>query len=652
MRDPQDDVDAEALIDELVARVEQRWHDRGERSENGWAVHALLHHKWAYLGGRLTTWTTRDLAELLTEVFPRKVVTDPGDADAIIAGSHELLHVLEDEELLTVGSDRPEALHRALEELAPSLDTNLADRRRFGPGKAMFTAMRDEGVNIEDMDAVAAWQQEFNRRPFAERDRILGTGAPDTTVHLGADRGPAAVGGTLGTVRGRGLDPTSVPPLELAPREQLASEVLAAPMVRQLQGLVTYVGQRLQLTDRGNLRLADGRRLVTELATGDRVDEWIGQRQFKTSSTTELPRLDFLFRVAVEAGLLDHHGRRLTRGEVAPLLWEEPLEAFEHVMAAVIEVGPATHRVGEDRYGFGWYAEDLDAAVPNWLVGLHVTGDRLPIDLLVDTAWNELLSVFELPDLEPWRLNLERRSVARSVRGILSVLERLGVVATAGVTHIADPDGLGLDQEVSGDAELTDLGRHLLHRLVAPFGEIPAVGALQDLPAKDLLEELADASPATLDAELEVWWRRHPDDGVAAVVDALPTVGPAALAVGWRLLWQMGDDAAAQAMSVDEPRSAAHRRAYQLLRDDVGAVTTPAETLAVLGAALDLVDEVTGCELLDRLAPVDPAAHLDAMWRVDDDRVEQVLETLARSHPRKPVTKAARKSLFKLRSAR
>jgi hypothetical protein len=45
------------------------------------------------------------------------------------------------------------------------------------------------------------------------------------------------------------------------------------------------------------------------------------------------------------------------------------------------------------------------------------------------------------------------------------------------------------------------------------------------------------------------------------------------------------------------------------------------------------------------------AAAVEQLWRARSEAAGEVLDTIAAVHPDKPVTKAARKALFKLRSA-
>jgi hypothetical protein len=49
----------------------------------------------------------------------------------------------------------------------------MRDPGRFGPAKAIITAVLAGGVDVRDPAAVQRWVAEFNARPFEERARLL-----------------------------------------------------------------------------------------------------------------------------------------------------------------------------------------------------------------------------------------------------------------------------------------------------------------------------------------------------------------------------------------------------------------------------------------------------------------------------------------------
>ena len=49
----------------------------------------------------------------------------------------------------------------------------MKDSTRFGPSKAIFGAMLDEGIEVSDKAVVNAWINDFNARPEEERNKVL-----------------------------------------------------------------------------------------------------------------------------------------------------------------------------------------------------------------------------------------------------------------------------------------------------------------------------------------------------------------------------------------------------------------------------------------------------------------------------------------------
>ena len=62
----------------------------------------------------------------------------------------------------------------AVDEFATAFRAAMTDASRFGPAKALANAMLADGTDVLDAGAVSRWIEDFNRRPFAERDALLG----------------------------------------------------------------------------------------------------------------------------------------------------------------------------------------------------------------------------------------------------------------------------------------------------------------------------------------------------------------------------------------------------------------------------------------------------------------------------------------------
>jgi hypothetical protein len=118
-----------------------------------------------------------------------------------------------------------------------------------------------------------------------------------------------------------------------------AADAAAAPLLAKLDALRDYLGSSgKQLTDKGNLKLADGRALVELLDTGDEMDPRIGDKTFRTGSTANLLRLNFILGIAKHAGAIRVHQRRFIPVKAwgtRPIVWRA-----EALFAAIIQLGP------------------------------------------------------------------------------------------------------------------------------------------------------------------------------------------------------------------------------------------------------------------------------------------------------------------------
>ena len=328
--DPEDD-DAFATISaELVARFERT----AGGKERGWVADQLLQFKHGYLDGDLGRWTAADLSEVLFQLYPRKVVLEPGDDAEVLGGTAAFLRFLDAEGLLT-GEDGDE-LAEMVEQAGEKFAAAMRDERKWGPDKRLFGGAAAAGVDLTDQKRLDAYVRGVNALPHAAREALLGPSP--------------------------GMPRRALPPVVLAPHLELWAAAESAPLLRWVRGLVDHVGEGLALTDKGNLQVADGKALVRALGTDDPVDEVIGGQTFTTRSAEELPDVDLTFRLALAAGFLAVEGRRLMPTDAALMPTEDSLDAvFELWHALVEDVGPMQHRWAKDSYGFGWYAEFVDA---------------------------------------------------------------------------------------------------------------------------------------------------------------------------------------------------------------------------------------------------------------------------------------------------
>lgn len=605
----------------------RRWlSDRGI-ADDDWVAHQLLHFKWGYLGGHLGRWAVGDLREILLELFPRKVIVDEEDLDGVVPEVGRFLTFLDDSDLLADDGDALPRLHEGLDRLAPSFAERMRDTASFGLAKSLFGGMIGHGIDPDDPGAVEAWMEHFNALPDAERARLL-PGPPDRgAVHL-----------------------------EVPDDATLASAALETPVMRQMAAFLDWVGDDgHQLTQKGNLKLADGKALIQLLDADDQFDPSIGDQTFRTTSTTELPGVDLAFRLALGARLARRYKGRVVRTKRGAGLTDEPLATWRGLVDAMFDIGliEAGH---DDRWGLRWWAAFLEEGAGELLGVAAQAGVPLPVQTLSDAAYEELGAAYDLDSLPDIARTSLPEAVAGGVGRLVDRLVWLGVATREGV--VVARDQWGYERRAGGELALTDLGRWFVRPMLTANGyEVVVAGELADASADELLNAVTDRSTDAVHAEVRAWAadRDTAADELAAAARQAAT--PDARALAFEALEVVGDDAVEVVRGLaDDPLLRPWAIGWLVARGDeqpdaftaADATTGFVQALAVaLGSGGP--DAVT--EMLAHGTPVDEqTAIIEQLWRVDDPYTPHVLEALAETADRK-VAKAARKALFKHRSA-
>ena len=133
---------------------------------------SLLHWKWGYADGRLGTWTCADLAEFMLDYAPRKLPSDDETLAAAPGCLALFLRFLDDRGSLA--GDPLADLLAEVDRLSDQLGEAARDPGNWGMAKSLTSQMAAEGVDLGDQGALDAWMEDFNSRPFEERDRVLG----------------------------------------------------------------------------------------------------------------------------------------------------------------------------------------------------------------------------------------------------------------------------------------------------------------------------------------------------------------------------------------------------------------------------------------------------------------------------------------------
>lgn len=623
--DPDDGEAFEAAADALVDQFEAWLSDHGLDATDGWVAYQLLQAKCAYVDGALARWTVPDLHEVLLDVFPRKVMVDADEVERLVPTAERFFEFLDARGMVGPGGDDCATLVAELRRLAPAVADAMRDPSRFGMGKALFTAMLDDGVDIDDPAAVEQWVAAYN-------------------AELG--------GGILGAPAPR-MPP--VPPVDLPDEATLAAAAQATPLARQLAAFVDWVGKGRTLTQAGNLRVADGKALVEVLGTGDAVDPRIGDHARATRSATDLGGVDLVFRVALQAGLARRQRGRLATTRRGRQAARDPLETWQAAATALLDLGVLTWRDNQWR---PWWSEELDSGVGELLFTLYLAGEVEVADLAA-SAVKGIGEQYDVDGLAEAQREFLSAGITSSVAALVDRLEWLGLLAWRDAEVV---DVTGVPARRGGRAALTPLGEWFARPLAADRGyDTPTADDWADADATELLASAAQWPRERAEATVRRWarGREGATDELVAVAGATDDV---ALRVGAvEAVAAIADDGEAAVRRLrHEPALQPLATLWLVDRDlldpdelDLAVLLSVfAEQLAIAlaesgpDAVLDMLEDADG--LLGDMPVMQVVAEL---WRVPGPATAAVLDALAAS-PDKTLAKSARTARFKLRSAR
>lgn len=569
--------------------------------------------------GRLDRWTGDDLTRLLTVVAPAKAVLSEDERGAVVPALAALIDFLAERELLSVDSSTPTELHRKLDRLAEPFGTAIADPSRRSPETAMAYAMRAEGVDLSDEQAVHQWIEAFNARPQEERQALLGQPSA-------AAEGP--VGGAFATASSA-EGPSTLP----APAEDeatLAEHAAATTLVAQLRAFV------------------------------DHLDRASGDDEFKPSGVAELLDTDTTGRIAIDAGFAHRHDDQVRPATHGPSLSDEPLAAWRAAVEVLLDHGALSMAPNPPVF-----AEWFDTSVGELLITMWAAAGPVELAGIAEGSVDHVWRAYQLDDAgdQPHARNI-RDELARHVGALAERLELAGLVELS-VPHppAAGPRRLTADSLAEATAELTPLAKWYLRPTAEGLGfTVAEVGGLARTDAGALLSEIAGWELGVADAELDVWIDARGDTAAAAdLVTALrATEEPAERHVGVAALWKLDDtaEAAVRDLATDpalRPYAISWLVERQLARpDELTPDDVPTATIDVLAASLL---SGSGADELTRML-VDPApsheravGFVEELWRVDSPHTAPVLATLSQAGDT-TLAKAARNALNKHRGHR
>jgi hypothetical protein len=424
--------------------------------------------------------------------------------------------------------------------------------------------------------------------------------------------GPAA--------RGRRDDVPRLPPVRLAPREELAHAARVAPLLRAARDLARWAE-----TGRG---LAAGSVLLPDAAAA--------------AADLELTpgEVDAAWRVAVATGMVPQQGRPQPPGP------------------GILESGDAEEVLA------AWYgalevmldADDLDGLA----TALYTVGSPVRMESLFDAhaaaagAWRAagLTGAATPPPDAAGTGAPSTGAVGPDQAAVLSwALEAL---ADLGVVEL----GTDEDEQAGGlTVALSPLGVWGVHRRLRAEGwHVPVLGNRGRDGAPGLLAALASCDAEDGESEIAAWLgARTPAQAAAELIAAARGGTPGLRGAAFAVLDRIGADAVpAIRAALAEPVLRAHAAVW-LHEHGEAAELGPADRtwlLVDLGAGLleeaDPRDVVA--ELLPELPPETQAEIVAGLWEVSHPAVTDLLTALSNHHPEPSVARAARKAAFKARS--
>jgi len=221
-----------------------------------------------------------------------------------------------------------------------------------------------------------------------------------------------------------------------------------AKLTGQIRSFMTWLGEGRKLTQTGRIGLADARRLVELLDTGDRIDPEIGDRIFKTRSSEQLPYLTRVEAWMKAARLIRVTGTRLVPVKKNAGLADRPLD----LMLALLDAYP---RLGKSLFPRNAWRQSLVGDEfafigPEILTRLLTCQDACPLSELHEAVLDMIAAMYTFHGLSELQMEMLRKTIETDVA--------IGVAAL-------DVIGVAVIDQASDTAGLTDLGRWAIRRL-------------------------------------------------------------------------------------------------------------------------------------------------------------------------------------------
>lgn len=243
------------------------------------------------------------------------------------------------------------------------------------------------------------------------------------------------------------------------PTVAIKQTALTSAALSYVSSLLEIIGSGSKLTATGNLNLADGRALAEMVGCQHLFDEKIGQKVFRTQSTSHIEPLDLTFQWSMTAGFVrNEHGRLIPTRNGRQFGKDALKDWWALFRAAVLKLDWAKRRYGKDRLPF-WAELVCDCAPAYLRAAVDADARGLAILPLAEITWRMVQERWVTDDLSDEQIKSQQSSISWAIkRGVFAPLELLGACETwTGAAH--------------GAVRISPLGRWAASRLAEELAE-------------------------------------------------------------------------------------------------------------------------------------------------------------------------------------
>ena len=405
-----------------------------------------------------------------------------------------------------------------------------------------------------------------------------------------------------------------MPPVRLAPRDELAAAARVAPLLRAGVDLSRWAAKHYP-AEHGQPGDPGGRAAGASLPA-DAADAAVADLELTPNE------VDAAWRVVLATGLLE-----ADRPEIGNWDDSEVLGAWDSALAAILD------------------AEDLDGLA----TALYTVGTPVRIDSLFE-AYTAAAGAPRPERGSPAQGGGSRQPGEDEAAALSRALETL---ADLGVVE------LGTEETAGGlTVTLSPLGVWGVHRRLRGQGwHVPVLGSADRDGAVGLLMTLASCDAEDGETEIGTWLAdRTPVQAARELIQAAAGGSPGLRGAAFAVLDRIGSVAIPEIRAaLGDPLLRAHAAVWLHEHDEEAELRPADRTWLLVDLGAGLLEEADPRDVVAELLPEVPAlaqAEIVAgLWQVDHPGVIDLLTALSQHHPDPSVARAARKAAFKARSA-